>query len=703
MKIYSMTATFGKLSHQTLTLTPGLNVIHAPNEWGKSTWCAFLAAMLYGIDTRERTTQTSLADKEHYTPWSGEPMSGKIELNWNGKDITIERRTKGRVLFGDFQAYETQSGLSVPELTAENCGEKLLGVEKSVFTRSAFVRMTDLPVAQDDALRRRLNALVTTGNENNAGDDLAQKLKDLKNKCRHNRTGLLPQAEAERTAVTDKLNRLRTLQEQISQIEQRQATLTNRVTDLENHRSALAHEASQDDARRVEHANAVRDEAARKYEALSAQCEALPTQETAEQTIVQLEQLRIQWEDLQSETLPPVPEKPEAPQYFAGTTPEAALVQAKSDFSAYNMLSKPVSPVLLILSILGLVAGICLGVLISVYAAIALAALAAMALYAYIRGKSRQTKDREAITAKYGSLPPEAWVSAAQAYVDTMAAYTASESAWKAGADSLSQKKAILAANIEFATQGLSLHESLEGWRETLCLYDDLQNAHSAWKQATDHAAALAAVAKVAPPPTFPDMLTLTREETDRQLADAAAEQRQLHVNLGQYQGQMQSLGSEESLTRQLSAIQKRIDRLEDIYAATIMAMETLTAASQELQRRFAPRIAQRAQGLFSRLTHGRYNRLQLTQELALHAGAEGEDTLRTALWRSDGTADQLYLALRLAVAEELTPEAPLVLDDVFVRFDDDRLALAMDILKDAAKEKQVILFTCQKRELNLI
>lgn len=48
MRIYQMTATFGKLEHETLTLEPGLNVIHAPNEWGKSTWCAFLLAMLYG-------------------------------------------------------------------------------------------------------------------------------------------------------------------------------------------------------------------------------------------------------------------------------------------------------------------------------------------------------------------------------------------------------------------------------------------------------------------------------------------------------------------------------------------------------------------------------------------------------------------------------------------------------------------------------
>ena len=49
MKIKTMTATFGKLQRERLTLEPGLNVITAPNEGGKSTWCAFLKAMFYGI------------------------------------------------------------------------------------------------------------------------------------------------------------------------------------------------------------------------------------------------------------------------------------------------------------------------------------------------------------------------------------------------------------------------------------------------------------------------------------------------------------------------------------------------------------------------------------------------------------------------------------------------------------------------------
>ena len=58
-----MTAAFGKLQGHTLELKDGLNIIQAPNETGKSTWCAFLLAMLYGINSRERDRAGFIADK----------------------------------------------------------------------------------------------------------------------------------------------------------------------------------------------------------------------------------------------------------------------------------------------------------------------------------------------------------------------------------------------------------------------------------------------------------------------------------------------------------------------------------------------------------------------------------------------------------------------------------------------------------------
>ena len=104
MKILSMTATFGKLAGARLELTDGLNLIAAPNEGGKSTWCAFIKAMFYGIDTRDRDKKGHLAEKNKYQPWSGAPMEGEMDLEWQGRRITIRRGPRGSTPFGAFSA-----------------------------------------------------------------------------------------------------------------------------------------------------------------------------------------------------------------------------------------------------------------------------------------------------------------------------------------------------------------------------------------------------------------------------------------------------------------------------------------------------------------------------------------------------------------------------------------------------------------------
>ena len=159
MILLQLRANFGKL-HGTLTLHEGLNELCLPNEAGKSTWSAFLLAMLYGIDTRERATRENqnLPAKERYRPWDGSSMEGAIDLIWNGRAITIERRSQGRTPMGAFRAYETESGTPVPELTAENCGRTLCGAERSVFERTAFVRQLGMAVSSDAQLEQRLSA-----------------------------------------------------------------------------------------------------------------------------------------------------------------------------------------------------------------------------------------------------------------------------------------------------------------------------------------------------------------------------------------------------------------------------------------------------------------------------------------------------------------------------------------------------------------
>lgn len=92
MKIIEMTATFGCLDHAVLRPGEGFTLIMADNESGKSTWAAFLRAMLYGFPPRDRDKAGYLAEKNRYQPWSGAPMEGSLTLEWQGRRLTLRDR-----------------------------------------------------------------------------------------------------------------------------------------------------------------------------------------------------------------------------------------------------------------------------------------------------------------------------------------------------------------------------------------------------------------------------------------------------------------------------------------------------------------------------------------------------------------------------------------------------------------------------------
>ena len=156
MYIRTMNATFGKLEQAELRLQPGLNVICAPNESGKSTWCRFIRSMLYGVSTGERGP---MADKNRYAPWSGAPMRGRMDLTVDGANFTLTRETlRAGTPMGEFSCVYTGTADPVSGLTDRNVGEQLLGISREVFERSAYIGQAALSVDQNTE-----NACLTGG------------------------------------------------------------------------------------------------------------------------------------------------------------------------------------------------------------------------------------------------------------------------------------------------------------------------------------------------------------------------------------------------------------------------------------------------------------------------------------------------------------------------------------------------------------
>ena len=602
---------------------------------------------------------------------------------------------------GEVKAYETHTGIPVPELCISAPGQVLLGVERSVFARSGFLRQSEMPVTEDESLRRRLNELVTTADESGASDALAQKLKDLKNRCRFNKKGLLPEQEARLTELEEKLTQLRALQEQATAIGQRQQALETQLGDLQNHKQALEYAEYLQYAEKLAAAQANCDAASEALSRAEADCAGVPAPEKLQRALAAVQQLRDTRDALhaQVQLLPPLPQAPVVTEPFRGKDPEAAITDAQKDRETLTQLGNARKKSVWYLAG-GISAVVGIGLLFLLPVAGIPLLVAAVGLIAV--GVLKEKKLKEQITKlvdHYRSIPADRWEAAAREYAQTQRNYEKMVAYRQQELAEINRKMDENDRAITDLTGGESLARFEEGCRLGQQKHSACAQRREAAKQAAEVLQALTGAAKTVEPPPFADNLTWSARETAQLLSDGALEQQLLRQKLGQCQGQMETLGQAERLEQEKQQVQTRIAALELHHRALTRAQETLLLATQELQRRFAPRISQRAQTLFGRLTGQRYNRLSLLQDLSVEAGAEGENTLRGTLWRSDGTVDQLYLALRLAVAEELTPDAPVILDDALVRFDDVRMQAALKILREEAEKKQVILFTCQSRE----
>ena len=202
-----------------------------------------------------------------------------------------------------------------------------------------------------------------------------------------------------------------------------------------------------------------------------------------------------------------------------------------------------------------------------------------------------------------------------------------------------------------------------------------------------------------APPPLPPER---DRDAVSGELEDLQADLSALRSSLDRIAGRLHATGDPLALQAAAERLTDEIASLEGEYAAIELAMSTLTHANAQLQGRFSPALGKRAAEIFRRLTGGAYGGVILDK--ALHASAEPADSgvPREAGYLSAGAADQLYLAVRLAVCDLVLPSGnavPIVLDDALASFDDARCAAALDYLREEAERRQILLFTCHSRE----
>jgi len=735
MTIKSMTATFGKLEKARLTCADGLNLIHAPNEGGKSTWAAFYKAMLFGIDTRDRDKKGYLAAKNRYQPWSGSPMEGELIVDWNGREIAIRRGPRGNTPFGSFSAVYTDTGEKIPGMTGDTCGVMLTGVSREVFERSAFIGGEALSVTQTPELERRIAALLTAGEEDVSFSQVQTTLKDWLNRRKVNRAvGLIPKLESELNAITDSLAQIRDQTAHIAQVEGACASLRRQKEELESELE-LHRRLSQ------KQLNARFSEAELEYKTAQAQLNklereyarfgTLPPKEELKQKQFELQYLKVLDEEIKAAQTDLEQAEEDYIQaqiaaqneHFSGLSAQEARQAVTADSLQHQSLNQKAARQkkwaipLYILGALATAAGVLAGYYIQnglylylcSFAGLG-AGLLCMTLALLSRAKAKKLlAQAAAIPQKYETESMDALMALLAEYESCCdQAQTCADRAKtvRGALNDLKARKENSRADIfAFVHTFAPEVRELFGCSAALSRALNLDHEYAAARERVEQrklrrddlesqGGQPCQTLELLHPPKR------TEEETRAALAKLTALLSDGEQALSHALGRREEMGDSAALFARKEALETELDHRRREQEALTIALETLSQANDALQQRFSPQLNALTGEYFARLTGEKYDRVTLNRDLEGETAQTGAILPRSALFLSRGATDQLYLAVRLAVCRLCLPDGtPILLDDALTAFDDKRLGLALELLSELARQRQILLFTCQKRE----
>lgn len=159
--------------------------------------------------------------------------------------------------------------------------------------------------------------------------------------------------------------------------------------------------------------------------------------------------------------------------------------------------------------------------------------------------------------------------------------------------------------------------------------------------------------------------------------------------------------GREDVLARlhlQEATLDERIAAHARDYVIFSLAARLLATTQERYERDRQPAVVRSAEAAFSTMTGGRYTRVTIPLGRDSIEVFDASAAAKLPALLSRGTAEQLYLALRLGLIEQLGEvgaELPVIMDDVLVDFSPDRLVPAAAAIADLASRHQVVFFTC--------
>ncbi len=217
---------FGKLSQFSYTFSPEMNTFCHENGWGKTTFAAFIKAMLYGLPST-RSKNLFENERSRYQPWQGGRFGGWLTFEVKGKVYRVERSFGAKESQDTYLLLDNATHTPTEDYAGEVLGEALFGIDQKGFERSTYISEKSEYVKPDYS---DVQAKLVNVQDFEDVDKALKYLKERRNFYRPNsKRGEIVDLQNEEYRLSDEIREAeaaakeyRQLQEEISLLKQKQ-------------------------------------------------------------------------------------------------------------------------------------------------------------------------------------------------------------------------------------------------------------------------------------------------------------------------------------------------------------------------------------------------------------------------------------------------------------------------------------------------
>ena len=669
---------FGPFRGESLELAQGMTVIHGPNESGKSTWHAALYAGLCGIRRGRGAANDNRDFGARHKPWDGGGWEVSLIARLaDGRHVELRHDLEGRVAC---QARDADTGRDYSsEIIFEGNpdGSRWLGLDRRTFLSTACVRQGDIQTikGQAGALQEHMQRAAATAGADATAATAITKIESFlrdnvgterSNSTRPLRTAIVKLEQARQRLEDARANHSKYLEMQ-EEIERLQISLANERQLLQSTQERL-----DNSWRNV-------DEAATTARNAHSNLEAHQTRrpfhvENVDTGNLAPAEIRHIAAELELEEPPVDPAIEERVVQAKAKLHDAQQTGDRQDDTKTH--SALMAPLIFLLRILA-------------------------NLFRSIFGRRKQSVDHEAVLRATEDLRKTEAAQAEATRPRDVVRQRKEDARNRANQAGLPANSSELIGLADSAAEAIEAQQDMNRWQGEEQKLNVLYN---------DAVEALVQVLRAQGVSAGQDALKAVESyerECERQVEECRQSVQAIQTDLATKRGRFEEFSRDMySVAEAEEALENagvELSRVTQLRLTLNKTLELLKAAQDKVHRSLAPELRGALRPHINKVTSGRYQNVQVDVEsLGIQVSGIGGNW-RDASLLSHGTAEQIYLLLRVAMSRYLTKNGevcPLILDDITVNCDAVRQKAVLSLLHEISSEQQVILFSQEPETL---